>query len=872
MTTSYGSLRDTIDEHFNLGELEALCFTLGVDFDNLRGEIKVSKAQSLIVHFIELRQIDLLIHQLEKLRPSVEWSKFPLENYIKPYRGLSVFYDVDVPFFFGRTNFTKRLITAVYEQSLIAVIGSSGGGKSSVVFAGLVPHLKETGIWESVYFRPGNQPFQNLALALNRQLTLPAPISSQTLEDNPNILLTKIISDMELSQDHRCLLIIDQFEELFTLCPEVKTRQNFMETIVTVQRAASYVTVLLTMRADFMEQAVNYQPFADALQGNLYILSAMTPQELRQAIELPALVVGVPFQAGLVNRIIDDLGDEAGRLPLLEFALTLLWEQPQNGLLTHEAYDEIKGVEGALAQYAENVFTNLNQTEQEQANQIFLQLVQPGVGTQDTRRQATRSEIGNANWTLVQRLADERLVVTNKPTAADEQVIIEITHEALIQEWGRLRGWMDKERQFRVWQEQLRAVIRQWKDSGEDDGALWRGYLLDQAQVNLRIYRERLSDPEVHFIEESIALHQKEKRRQSRQVWQKRSMIGAVSLLILLFIIFAIDALAWRTVFDKDSVREMKVVNTNPPIYFLGSLNSGLYRSRDGEDWTRFQANLPRGNSEPPLNVRPIRLVAVDSQDESRVFIHVAEHGIFYAILNDNSDEDTEWHSANAGLTDILTNTLITDLDISGQWGTAVVNTQAVGSLYISQNGGLNWEPADKLSCAQPPQDIRTTYISPIDNTIYVGATGGVYQLQDRESCISWNLILTLPKIWLMDAQYTDTSETFYLVSASEKNIKTERPIYQWSTSSPTPVMLANPNFEAFAMTANSDVHSPDKSFVLSPNGAVVAIGEENEMRTLWRTPLGFSFTVIVVPDPSGQGRQLWLGHEKGVYMYQYLR
>ena len=166
-----------------------------------------------------------------------------------------------------------------------------------------------------------------------------------------------------------------------------------------------------------MGQALAHRPFADALQEGSLLLGPMNREELRAAIEKPAELQGAAFEPGLVERILDDVGEEPGNLPLLEFALTLLWERQIYGLLTHAGYEEIGKVEGALARYADEVVEELDESERDQARLVFVQLVRPGEGTEDTRRVATRAELGKVNWALVQHLANQRLVAGSNTTA-----------------------------------------------------------------------------------------------------------------------------------------------------------------------------------------------------------------------------------------------------------------------------------------------------------------------------------------------------------------------------------------------------------------------------------------------------------------------
>ncbi|HSN75537.1 MAG TPA: WD40 repeat domain-containing protein, partial [Anaerolineae bacterium] len=210
-------------------------------------------------------------------------------------------------------------------------------------------------------------------------------------------------------------------------------------------------------------------------------------------------------------------------LPLLEFALTLLWERHASGWLTHAAYEEIGQVEGALSRYAEQMFGELDKTGQAQARQVFEQLVRPGEGTEDTRRLATRDEIGEANWPLVQRLASQRLVVTGRETSTGQETV-EVAHEALIQRWERLRGWMETDRAFRAWQDGLRAGLRQWEASEQDEGALLRGAPLAQAGNWLHARPGELSNTDTEFIQASIAL--RERRESEREAQRRRDLVA----------------------------------------------------------------------------------------------------------------------------------------------------------------------------------------------------------------------------------------------------------------------------------------------------------------------------------------------------------
>ncbi len=460
-----------------------------------------------------------------------------------PYRGLFHFGPNDAEVFFGRQVFVEKLFQATQNRNFIPVLGASGSGKCSVVLAGLVPKLEQEGNWKFTHFRPssGNDPFYVLAEVL-------VPLYRSDLDSIDRMTqagkLAKSLSEGELSlakvfsniqrqhPNHKVLLIADHFEELYTQYSDLKFRRSFLDCLLaSVQYsnsgASSSNVLVATMRADFLANALSYRPFADMLQNADIKLGAMSREELTEVIEKPAKKLGVSFEAGLVERILNDVEDEPGNLPLLEFALTELWKKRTGKQLTHDAYEAIGQVKGALADYANDKYKNLTAEEKEQARHIFIQLVRPGEGTEDTRRRANRSELGEENWNLITRkdgLADSRLVVTGRNDTGQDTV--EVVHEALIQNWGQLRQWMTTDRDFRSWQERLRIAMHQWEDVKRDEEALLRGVLLAEAEDWQQKRQEELSEGERDFIQLSLAwrdrLLQEEEERRQRELEQER--------------------------------------------------------------------------------------------------------------------------------------------------------------------------------------------------------------------------------------------------------------------------------------------------------------------------------------------------------------
>jgi WD40 repeat protein/class 3 adenylate cyclase len=453
-----------------------------------------------------------------------------------PYRGLAAFQEADAQFYFGREAFVDALEHAIRARMSVAVIvGSSGSGKSSALFAGLLPRLRMSGGYQFAIFRPGNQPFYALAGALIPLLE-PGLSKTDLLAETHNLAERLEIGEVRLTEVmdrirhdppsiQRILLVVDQFEELYTLCQEAQLQKAFIDELLSTMQASrghksGSSTILLTLRADFMGQALAHRPFADALQEASLLMGPMNRQELHTAVEKPGEMQGAAFEPGLVERILDDVGDTPGNLPLLEFTLTQLWERQTDGWLTHADYEAMGCVQGALADYADRVYAELEPGEQELARRTLVQLVQPGEGTEDTRRIANRQELGDASWQLIQHMADRRLVVTGRDAEGHETA--EVVHEALIQKWGRFRTWMDADRSFRLWQEQLRTNLRQWQESGQDEGALLAGVPLLVAENWLAQRSSELSEAERQFIHMAIAL--REQRTAEREAQQQREL------------------------------------------------------------------------------------------------------------------------------------------------------------------------------------------------------------------------------------------------------------------------------------------------------------------------------------------------------------
>jgi WD40 repeat protein len=467
-----------------------------------------------------------------------------------PYRGLEAFREKDADLYFGRGQTIKRLQQVVADRPFAAVIGASGSGKSSVVFAGLLPALHKSSDWLVAHCRPKKQPLYELAACLIPLLYDDPILRSEKTDELREKLyagsvgLAGIIRQIrEQHESQHFLLIVDQFEELFTLNTDQELIRQYIGILLEFLRTEHF-TVLLTMRADFFAAAVSYTTLAEALDSySPIILPQIDEQGLREAVEQPAKLLGVNFEPGLTDLIVSDVGKEPGSLPLLEFCMTQLWERQEFRRISHNAYTAIGGVQQALANHADAVYAEFNEQEREQLRHIFLKLVRPGQGTEDTRQVASVGQIQAEYRELITRLADKRLIVTGRDEERGEETV-EVVHEALIRRWQTLRQWVDEEREFLVWQEKLRGRVQEWQDSGQDEGALLRGLPLDEALRWRKTHAIHLLDEEREFITVSEQL--REQARKAKEKQRRRNITSLAGGLITAVLLSLFSAVQWR--------------------------------------------------------------------------------------------------------------------------------------------------------------------------------------------------------------------------------------------------------------------------------------------------------------------------------------
>jgi WD40 repeat protein len=452
-----------------------------------------------------------------------------------PYRGLTPFDEGDAEFFFGRDAEVQRLLEQLKTTRFLAVLGASGSGKSSVVRAGLIPALRggllpESWTWPVCVVKPGVRPLTELATQLTL-LNPRAPITDtldRLVRDHRALDLSSGLVLAGQPDAARLVCVIDQFEEVFTLCSDERERQALFANLLYASTVPGGRTVVvLMMRADFYHRCAAYPELAAALASHQFLVSPMGREDLRLAIVEPARRVGLSFEAGLVETVLDDVADRPGTLPLLEHALLELWERRHGALLTLEGYRGSGGVDGAIAQRADEVYATLDPAQQGIARRVLLRLTQPGDGTEDTRRRATLGEMivrqdeQAAVEQVVRALTDARLLITTGDAQSDDSQV-DLAHEALIRCWPRLKGWIDEDRAALRVHRRLTEAATEWQRLQPDEGLLYRGVRLAEA-VEWRDHHDAELNPvERAFLDASVTAREGERReaveRQRREV------------------------------------------------------------------------------------------------------------------------------------------------------------------------------------------------------------------------------------------------------------------------------------------------------------------------------------------------------------------
>lgn len=477
-----------------------------------------------------------------------------------PYKGLRSFSEADAPDFFGREALVDRLLQRLREAeaNFLALVGPSGSGKSSVLRAGLLPALRQRSItnfegWYVADMVPGNNPMQNLVAAL-LSIAVDAPDDLlRRLQASPNGLV-KTAENMLLRMGGNLILFIDQFEELFTQVEDEDVRRHFLDLIYHAATSdMRRMFVVVGIRADFFDKPLLYEGIGDLIQAHTQVVLPLSTEELERAIVGPAKRVGLQIDTDLVTAIVSDVREEPGALPLLQYALTELFERRDGNRLTLDAYHAAGGVQGALARRAEEVYQQLNPDLKPLARQVFLRLVTLGEGIEDTRRRAKRAELlalGENRAAINDVLAafgQYRLLTFDQDSTTREPTV-DIAHEALIRNWSTLRDWLADSRSDIRLQRTLNQAVQEWTANRQDTGYLLLGGRLVQFEEWSHNTTVALTDVETEYLQASIAersrREQAEKERLAREAALERRSRRLLQVMAVVFAIFGLVAVA----------------------------------------------------------------------------------------------------------------------------------------------------------------------------------------------------------------------------------------------------------------------------------------------------------------------------------------
>jgi WD40 repeat protein len=453
-----------------------------------------------------------------------------------PYVGLAAFQAADAEWFFGRDKVIKHLLTRVCERRFLGVFGASGSGKSSVLRAGLIARastsgLSGTGPQPTLVFTPGPHPLEECAVQLASYTGESVAVLRNEFSADPQNLHLRIRQALAgTPADVDLVLVIDQFEEVFTLCADPAERAGYIAALIfAASTPTSRARVVLGVRADFYGHCGQHPELVEALSDGQILIGSMTHDELRAAITGPAATTGAMVESALVTRLITDANGQPGVLPLVSHALLETWRRRRGATLTLAGYEAAGGIQHAIARSAEHAYTTLTPAQQAVAKQIFLRLTALDEATDDTKRRIHRGELDTDDpdtVVVLERLTQARLVVV-------DQNSIDIAHEALIRSWPRLHGWLTEDREGLKVHRELVDATQAWEGVHRDPGALYRGTRLALAGDWAATHETELTPREWHFLEASQAAETTELNTARRHTRRLRRLVAVLATLLL---------------------------------------------------------------------------------------------------------------------------------------------------------------------------------------------------------------------------------------------------------------------------------------------------------------------------------------------------
>ncbi|WP_119071297.1 nSTAND1 domain-containing NTPase [Aggregatilinea lenta] len=534
-----------------------------------------------------------------------------------PYKGLRAFSEADAGDFYGREALTDRLVARLSEDHpfarFLAVVGPSGSGKSSVAKAGLLPALRRgmlpgSDSWFIAEMLPGTHPLDELEIALLRVATQKPPSLVEQLERDERGLARA--ARLVLAENGELLLLIDQFEEVFMLVEEEAHARHFLDLIfAAVTDPHCPLRVVITLRADFYDRPLMIPDFCELVRQRTEVIVPLTRAELEHAVIGPAERAGITVEPALLAVVVSEVGERPSALPMLQYALTELYERRSDHTLSLDAYRALGGVMGVLAQRADEIYDSLDENRQSVAQQIFLRLVTLGDGAEDTRRRTRQSELlaidGEAVTDVLKAFGQPRLLtfdydpITREPT-------VEVAHEAIIREWRLLHLWLDESRDDIRQQRLLAAAAAEWKCSAQDRSYLLGGSRLSQFQGWAARTGITLTTDERQFLSTSVA---EEQNRQIRRRRVRNTAFGTVIAVALIMTVLALVAFDREQQAQEERTKAESEATINRSLVLSGNAQQA-FDSGESDLALALALEAVNGEQPPAEAVRTLSTVA----------------------------------------------------------------------------------------------------------------------------------------------------------------------------------------------------------------------------------------------------------------------
>ncbi|QLE59368.1 caspase family protein [Nostoc sp. TCL26-01] len=729
--------------------------------------------------------------------------KSTLDLGICPYRGLQAFGEDDVQYFYGRENLTQQLITDLTNKSFIALVGASGSGKSSVVQAGVIAQLRRgqqligSEDWWINSLRPGVNPLAALFMCMVDGGTAREQAYQQLqLEGMLYQGVQGFTHWVQQRPEPMVVLVVDQFEELFTLTPS-EDRQKFLDIIFGVlELAADKFKLIITLRADFIAACLEIPNLAKLLQQSSVLLPpCLTLEEYRRIILNPAEQVGLTVESELVEVLLQELHHSPGDLPLLEFVLEQLWEYRDNGVITLQAYQQyLGGIKGALEGKAQAVYDSLDSEAQECTRWIFLSLTQLGEGTEDTRRRVLKSELIVKKYpvALVERtldvLTNAKLVVVNgeweirgqgdKSIQNDARglanaaltkfkiqngirgegenysippsphlpisplltppVTIEVAHEIIIRYWSTLRWWLEENRSRLRSRRQIEQAAALWQQNDQQADFLLSGVRLAEAEEIYINYTDELSGDVQNFLEACLNERRRQQQKEQNRLKQAQRAIAIISTLGLTA--FGLAVLAYQQT-QKAQFQEIQALNSLSENFLLShqQLEALLTSVQAGRELQKISPAIPVNTRMKTANI--LQQAVYSTQERNRLLHNSWVTSVSFSpdgeiIASGSADNTIKLWQRNGKFITTLTghSDAVNSVSFSPD-GEIIASGSADNTIKLWQRNGKFITTLNGHS-----QGVNSVNFSPNGKIIASGGSDSTVQLWTREG----KLLLTL--------------------------------------------------------------------------------------------------------------------------------